>query len=282
MAVGADLRTRGMGMPVATVCPARSVKPAAGASASDVSMGNHAAMRVLESRRGARFVFIHIPKTAGSTIHHRVLKRSPHFIDVGLGTPRPHFTYDELERQVPKAILDAYWKFCFIRHPVDRYLSRIRYLKSELSAGVSRHSEEREFVLKFDCPKRLLQAAVRENPGFLEARHGLSQERYITDKHAAIAIDFIGTTETFRSDIRQVYRQLRLIERFLRPLRSVNVTGDRYSELRADRELCGLVHEIYANDFAVYEAVRHNRSNRSLKGVVPAELPRARRYFLPS
>lgn len=127
---------------------------------------SHAAAAALESRRGRRFVFLHIPKTAGSTIHHRVLRRSPYFIDVGLDSPQPHFTYRELAQQLSPQTLERYWTFCFIRHPVDRYLSRIRYLQRPDSAEIARHKEEWQLANTVTCPKQILRIALRECPAF--------------------------------------------------------------------------------------------------------------------
>ena len=226
----------------------------------------HAASVALESRRGKRFIFLHIPKTAGSTIHHRVLRRSPYFIDVGLESPKPHFTYRELVQQLSPQTLERYWKFCFIRHPVDRYLSRIRYLQRPDTADIVRHQEEWQLANTVGCPKQILRVAMRECPAFLEARHGWPQTSFIVDDTQRIVADFIGTTETFSRDIATVYRRLRLYEKFFRSLRSVNVTGRQYEELTNDAELVGMLREVYAADFELFELVQA-RGGHGLKGL---------------
>ena len=227
---------------------------------------SHAASAVLESRRGRRFVFLHIPKTAGSTIHHRVLRRSPYFIDVGLDSPQPHFTYRELAQQLSPQTLERYWTFCFIRHPVDRYLSRIRYLQRPDSAEIARHKEEWQLANTVTCPKQILRIALRECPAFLEARHGWPQTRFILDDAQRISTDFIGMTETFSRDIATVYRTLRLYEKFLRRPRPVNVTSSRYEELKHDAEFVSMLREVYAADFDLFELVQA-RGGHGLKGL---------------
>ena len=226
----------------------------------------HAASVALESRRGKRFIFLHIPKTAGSTIHHRVLRRSPYFIDVGLESPQPHFTYREVAQQLSRQTLERYWTFCFIRHPVDRYLSRIRYLQRPDTADIVRHKEEWQLANTVGCPKQILRVAMRECPAFLEARHGWPQTSFIVDDTQRIVADFIGTTETFSRDIATVYRRLRLYEKFFRRLRSVNVTGRQYEELKNDAELVGMLREVYAADFELFELVQA-RGGHGLKGL---------------
>ncbi len=227
---------------------------------------SHAASVALESRRGRRFVFLHIPKTAGSTIHHRVLRRSPYFIDVGLESPQPHFTYCELEHQLSRQTLERYWTFCFIRHPVDRYLSRIRYLQRPETAEIARHKEEWQLANTVTCPKQILQVAIRECPAFLEARHGWPQTRFIVDDAHHISVDFIGTTEAFSRDITTVYRRLRLYEKFLRRLRPVNVTSQQYEELKHDPEFVSMLREVYAADFELFELVQA-KGGHGLKGM---------------
>lgn len=201
----------------------------------------------LERRNGVNYLFIHIPKTAGSTIHYSILGRKPNVESV-------HWRYIDYCSTFNEEVLKNFWKFCFMREPVDRFLSRIRYLKSGLSKGQPQHTEEREFVEQFSNVSQLVNfLKENKNHWFLKCPHGLPQKDFICDKNGNIAVDFIGRTENFSQDIKVVMKRLFISEPEINK-KNINVSesNSEIEALKKDCNFCKAVRGLYEEDADLY------------------------------
>ena len=70
-------------------------------------------------------IFIHIPKTAGTSIEQFIKDKDRndiHYLGVRNGRSMHHYTVFDLKKELP-VLFDKYYKFSIVRNPYDRLLS---------------------------------------------------------------------------------------------------------------------------------------------------------------
>ena len=105
----------------------------------------------------------------------------------------PHLTLSEVARRFfrDKTRLDKYFKFCFVRNPFDRIVSRCYWMYREF-----RECVDGGFVGE---AKKTLEAWVQHPSGDQEP--SLDFSRYLRCRHASM--DFIGRYENLEDDYRK-------------------------------------------------------------------------------
>lgn len=69
-------------------------------------------------------IFLHVPKTAGSTIEKALGLETAQMLDTRKSPHAPqHRTFRELKVRIPPDIFSSYFKFAITRHPVERLVS---------------------------------------------------------------------------------------------------------------------------------------------------------------
>lgn len=204
--------------------------------------------------RNKKFLFIHIPKTAGTSLR-EVLNR--HAAGPGVGnflarrigwlfpalgqkmfyrwrTFEPHIHFSEAQGLLPPAELEACFKFCFVRNPYERLVSFCRHIET--------HPEHpyHQRVQKWGG-----FAGLVENLGELAEP---SQLAFTLDRAARPAMDFVGRFERIEEDFAFVAARLG-IESHL-PHRNAN-PGARWREFYTE-DLRREVHRYYEEDFLAF------------------------------
>jgi len=144
-----------------------------------------------------KYIFIHIPKAAGTAV------RS------ALGEPpvgRQHLPWWVYHQSSPVRF-GAFFKFAFVRDPLDRALSGYKYLKAggnqeediKLSTYLRRYSRFDEFV-----EEELFRGQMIYHPIFRP------QSWYLCDWTGATRVDFLGRFESISRDFEHVADKLRL------------------------------------------------------------------------
>lgn len=203
----------------------------------------------LETIKLKKILFIHIPKTAGTTIHRSILGRPP-------VVESCHWTYMDYKEKFGKELLDSYWIFSFVRNPIDRFLSRIRYLKNNYSAGQPQHVDERNFVIKLSDPQKIADCLVENlDHWFLKKDHGISQYNYICNLDGEIAVDFVGVNEFFSKDIQEVMDYIGLGKFNPKVCQNFLITDKKHSELLENQEFIEKIQKIYPKDLDLYNKI---------------------------
>jgi chondroitin 4-sulfotransferase 11 len=120
-----------------------------------------------------KYIFIHIPKTAGKSIAHRLHNRGA-----------VHLTYAEYERILGERIQD-YFVFAVVREPLDRLTSTYAYLRQ----GGNRSREDVRFAEKY-VRDRSLQAFIDEcltNPAVSRSPFLLPQHEFLRRSDGELA-----------------------------------------------------------------------------------------------
>jgi chondroitin 4-sulfotransferase 11 len=134
------------------------------------------------------FVFIHIPKTAGSSIH-RTLELTAE-----------HKTALQLRGRLGKRRWERKFKFAFVRNPWDRVVSSFHY-------AATRTKNSRFVDLTFSQWLKL--AYVDRHPLYFDAPHLFSpQYDWISDNDDNLIVDFVGRFENLEHDFAKVCERI--------------------------------------------------------------------------
>lgn len=160
-----------------------------------------------------RFVFIHVPKTGGSSV---CVALKPHvervddywanrwLASVGVHVNhlapwkhkkfRPHVAASVVEAWLPIAVFAGLFKFAFVRNPWDLLVSSYHYLHSK--------------------PGHRRSSLVRSLPSFAhyveyEIRRGqLLQTRMLCDRRGRLLMDFVGRYESLGTDFAMICQRI--------------------------------------------------------------------------
>ncbi len=155
-----------------------------------------------------RFIFIHVPRTAGSSITRalevhalhvprtplrRLLSHLPVPEDPRKAYLRIHDTAAWLRLKLPREVFQGYHKFAVVRNPFDNALSHYLFLKG--NPAQARHREV----------SRLTFAQYLEGKG---RRNAMAQANWLTDRAGRLLVDEILRFESLDRDYAALARRL--------------------------------------------------------------------------
>lgn len=184
-----------------------------------------------------KVIFIHIPKTAGTSIL-SILSNNKKY-------HRDHLTWDFYSR-VNRWRFNKYYKFTFVRNPYDKMVSTYEYLANggnqmddiEFQEYFKENSIDFEkFVLEFLSWEKL-QEHILFKPQYL----------FIYDFHGNCKVDFIGHYESIEQDFSELAKKLNLTEDKL-PKKNVSKRKKSYLSYYSNPCVVRKIQELYAKDF---------------------------------
>jgi len=134
-----------------------------------------------------QFIFIHITKTAGTSIGNAI------------GLPvKHHLTAREVIAKIGKQKWNAAYKFTFVRNPWDKVVSLYEYRRRKDKTKItSRNIPFTEWVK--------LTLGPQSDPFYYNNIKSFQpQVEWLKDDEGVIAIDFIGKFESIRTDFEQI------------------------------------------------------------------------------
>lgn len=175
-----------------------------------------------------RFIFVHIPKTAGSSIVESLLTVRPNLDFMARNAwprlfahprsaelfrqlrifyplhaiarfPEQHYPARLLREMVPDEIWSSYFKFTFVRNPWDLIVSTYFFLKKFFNDNPRAAAE--------DVDVAYIVASV-DFTNFVRARkfmaNSIGMLPHITDKDGNLLVDFVGKVENIESDLAEI------------------------------------------------------------------------------
>ncbi len=192
------------------------------------------------------FIFIHIPKNAGTSISHALgLRKSEHFT--------ASYAQNILKNDFYKM-----FKFCFVRNPWDRFLSLYKYARMAESYYHSSANPEKAIYGKHLDYDLLKNATLRECAYFLiEKRlkhdqswnHWLPQCFWLTNQSGKIIVDYIGKVEDLPASFDWIKSKLGIRADLER--KNVSRVDNSYRQF-FDKETRGIVADYYHRDIKLF------------------------------
>ena len=145
-----------------------------------------------------------------------------------------HISLHQAEHHLMPEHLNQYYKFAFVRHPFDRFVSAATFL----FAG------DKEFQ---NNPTKMMKNAM-SRPRFRNRILISPQSDMLINSSGGLGMDYIGRYETVNADFNN------LLSHFDLPINSLPTTNtSRHAEHQAylDFELTEQLREFYARDFAL-------------------------------
>jgi hypothetical protein len=163
-----------------------------------------------------KFLFIHVPKTAGTSIR-TVLKpyRHKNLYHLGLFVSRPlsflaerklprrlpfHGKAIDAYERLPRDLFDELFKFAFVRNPWDLQVSGYLYVQRS-------HPELLKGINGFESFLKWVHDPKRPPNYYLDNGRWL-QSDYLVDSNGRVLVDFIGRFESLKEDFEKVCRQI--------------------------------------------------------------------------
>lgn len=161
-----------------------------------------------------KFIFVHNPKTAGSSIenvllpysnfYYRIKNRSvKYYIYKFLGDKylfggifKKHTPASRIQRVIPAEKFESYFKFSFIRNPYSRVFSYYNYLKT------NNGHDQQEWIKNKSFEEYVLNIPNQ--------RWKDLQSYYLYDENENLIVDFLGKFETLEADFQIILQKLDL------------------------------------------------------------------------
>ncbi len=209
------------------------------------------------------FVFVHVPKTAGSALHSQLeplslrperttwrsfKRRLPIRQAPGEAHFRIHETAKDIRATLGPEIYDPLHSFAVVREPFDHAVSHFEYMKQYRSPKIAAQFETVEFL---DYLK------MRSRPRHPWQRifvHLPDQAHFLVDRQDRLLVDRILHYESLGADIQALQEYLGLDAT---PLTRTNVTRSKSGKATKMADYYGpeeiaLVKKIYARDFKLF------------------------------
>ena len=192
-----------------------------------------------------RFVFFHVPKTAGCSIKKALLKyqRPDSVVKIS-----PHPRYSKLVQKFPH--VEDYFKFAIIRNPWDRFVSAFLFLKR--GGFGSKWPND----LKY---KQMIEDNGGDMKSFLKSgfdfkshiNHMKSQHIFLCDKKMNLKTDYVGEYTTLQKDFDKICDLLKIKKEILPHTNKTRKDFKRYTEYY-NEETKQIVAEKYAKDIELF------------------------------
>lgn len=200
-----------------------------------------------------RFIFVHIPKTAGMSVRHALAPYSNGAERKGLrrllaNLPIPenprkvafplHVTARWARMKLPTAVFDGYLKFAITRNPYDRAVSYVEFLRQ--TPHLRRHDQyaNASFVDALDM--------------LGERRRKETQADMVIDRHGRLLIDRVLRLETLDTDFARLRDELGLPPILSLPRHNTTDRRRYLDYYEHDRKARDKVIELFSDDFEIF------------------------------
>ncbi|NDC62936.1 MAG: hypothetical protein EBZ59_02885 [Planctomycetia bacterium] len=184
-----------------------------------------------------RFIFIHVPKTAGTSISS--LLAHANNPELCLASTK-HETAASLISRIGLAAFDSYFSFAIVRHPVERLVSHFAYLKS--------HPEQYPEMVAVETLDRYVEAIDAGDMTILRKRERIMpQHAWVCSDDGSMLVDRVATYERLDADLAGIFRAIGLS---VGPLPRLNVSTWRKPAPSA--AVVDFIESYYSRDYELF------------------------------
>ncbi|MEP0356630.1 sulfotransferase family protein [Paraglaciecola sp.] len=207
------------------------------------------------------FIFIHVPKAAGTSVTNEFSKYT-NYCDLEIGGTAfgekiqplyrnrfglyKHIPAKELRAIMGQKDWSKFFKFSIVRHPADRLLSTFNFLREWSGTPV----DLKERLGSFQSFDDFVQSEIWKNrPGPDNIFYG--QSHWLCDKKGLL-VDFVGKLESLDEDIRQIVDYGNLPKKTSSEMKKLNSSagGKSYDSISIKSKK--MINEFYQLDFELF------------------------------
>jgi hypothetical protein len=221
-----------------------------------------------------KFIWIHVPKNAGSSIHNNLQKNN-----IYCGALGNHDTFNNITNMLEQEKLEEYFKWAFVRNPYERLASA--YFHTTNAHFFRKYTSFDDFLLKDFYSKdgflSIKNSSILIESTLKSTAHFDTQTSYLIDKNNKINFNFIGKIENINFDWQVIIEKLKLKEKNLQIYNSrvdekllpnkvidpvepekARITEDylKYYEGPNYKEKIEIVNFLYKEDFENFKYIR--------------------------
>lgn len=197
-----------------------------------------------------KFIFIHIPKNAGTSIYRSLeLKKSS------------HKTVKEYIKILGDAQYESMFSFAFVRNPFSRFISLYNYAKMEISHYHNNIEPEKSIYgphLDFKILKNasIEEAAIllREGKLIHNPPHNqwMPQTYWLKDRNDKINVKYLGRVEDLSFNLRNIFSIVQIQNK--NEVARVNVSSNEIQNYRSliNKETRDILEEYYYDDLKTF------------------------------
>lgn len=195
-------------------------------------------------------IFIHIPKTGGSSIEQIIwpMEKGRSEAELWMGFKDAyhneyqtgglqHLLAEQVRHVLGDQVFYDYFKFSIVRNPWDKALSQYNYMakRPDLMGFIGMNDK--------DCFKRYLERIQLK-----EHVQWMPQHRFIMSESGDFLVDYIGRFEAFSCAVQAVTRRIGLPCSDIPHLNAGDASGIRF----LDKESCEFIAELYKEDISIF------------------------------
>lgn len=188
-----------------------------------------------------KVIFVHVPKTAGTSIE-RHLRESDRDVVGG------HTTALAFRAAFPK-LFDSYYKFAFVRHPLDRFLSAYCYLKTRPVHPALNN----EVIHETGTLARFVETIQRSPRTMSKIVHLVPAHYFVTDTNGNLLVDDIYKYEHLNDAWKEICATVGLRHSCLA---RANASHRWSVQTGCGESLNVLVSTLYAKDYELFGYAR--------------------------
>jgi hypothetical protein len=180
-------------------------------------------------------IFFHIPKTGGNSIYESLFEKQE-------WGHRDVFYYKFI---FGKKKFENYFKFCFVRNPINRLYSAYSFLKN---GGINKQDEKfnQDHLSSFSSFEDFVKNGLHKKE-IINWVHFQPQYLFVTDKKSKVVVDFVGKLENIETDFITLKKLLNKKKATLSHLNK----GKREKIKISDSSL-QVIKKIYKRDFELF------------------------------
>ena len=190
-------------------------------------------------------IFIHIPKTAGSSLLQSLGKKR--------SGGRDHVSWLVYHKSNAYKF-DSYFKFAFVRDPLDRAYSAYNYL---LKGGNKGHDLIiADMLKKYSSFEHFITEGLGK--GYFRSHvMFLPQSDFVVNDENKIAVDFIGKFENINDDYQYVKDKLGLKSGLKQVNKNISSSKKDLENIKNNKEVMSVITNIYAQDYLSFGYALH-------------------------
>ncbi len=170
-----------------------------------------------------RFIFVHIPRTGGTSVKNalapvsikrRYARWEKWLSRLGLIRNYRHYRFRthsalaEIQRRLPVETFDRYFKFAIVRHPWSRLESEYRFLLRGSHLHDNRRRHRHRWIEHIDSFEEFVFERIHHPNAF--------QYDMVSSTKGEVGVDFVGHTEFLQRDFRVICNRIGLPARLAR------------------------------------------------------------------